>query len=115
MVMGTNGDYAEFLPLQQAEMDGGMLYRRIARQARQDSERDTLNAIAGDEFRHADIFEKYTGRRLKPRPLYALLMALCARVFGYTFTIQLLERGENRAAATYRKALDRIPELGHAR
>ncbi len=109
--MGVNGEYAEFLPLQQAEMDGGTLYRRIARQARKDSERDTLNAIARDEFRHAAIFERYTGRRLKPRALYGLLMALCARVLGYTFTIQLLERGENRTVAAYRRALDRIPEL----
>lgn len=96
---------------QQQELNSSVLYEKIAMKTKNDKERETLLAIAKDERRHAETFEKYSSRRLKPNLLWVRLTLFARYLFGYTFLIKLLERGEVKGISFYRSEIDRIPEL----
>lgn len=102
----------EFFRLhQQQELNSSVLYQKIAQTTKNERERQTLLSIAHDEYRHATVFEKYSGRRLKPDRLWVNLHVLAQHIFGYTFMIKLLERAEDKDIDTYRAEIDRMPEL----
>ena len=102
---------SSFKSLQQQEIDGSVLYHKIAMFTKNETERKTLLAISSDEHRHAKTFEKYTGIELKPRRIRIFLFNLAAHLFGYTFIIKLLERSEDKAIKAYEKDINKIPEL----
>lgn len=109
--MEIESNAVSFKTLQQQEVDGAALYREIARLTKSESERETLLDISNEECKHAAVFEKYTGCKLKPRRFRLFCYTLAARILGYTFVIKLLERGEDLAIAAYKKEITRIPEL----
>lgn len=96
---------------QQQELNSSVLYEKIAIRTKNDKERETLQSIANDERRHAEAFEKYSGRRMKPNLVWIRLTLLARFLFGYTFLIKLLERGEDKGISFYHSEIDRIPEL----
>lgn len=97
--------------LQQQEVDGAALYQEIARLTKNESEQKTLLDISKEELKHAAVFEKYTGYKLKPHRFRLFCYTLAARILGYTFVIKLLERGEDMAITAYEKEITQIPEL----
>lgn len=82
------------LQFQQEETDGAALYELIAKHVKNEENKGILRSMAVDEARHAAIMARYTGKKLKPNALRVLFYALLTILFGYTFSIRLLERGE---------------------
>lgn len=109
--MGSKLSAASFRKLQQQELDGAALYRRIARLTKSGADRETLESIAREEDKHAAVFAKYAGCKLKPSRFRLFFSALAARVLGYTFIIKLMERGEDMGIQAYQKEIYEIPEL----
>ena len=109
--MESRPNAVSFRTLQQQEVDGAALYRKIARLTKSETERETLMGIANEEDKHAAVFEKYTDRKLKPRRFRLICYTLAARILGYTFVIKLLERGEDLTITVYQKEIVHIPEL----
>jgi VIT1/CCC1 family predicted Fe2+/Mn2+ transporter len=100
-----------FILHQQRELNASALYKRISKKTRSERESETLLSISNDEQRHAQIFEKYTGRTLKPNLFWVRLRMLAYYLFGYTFLIKLLERAEDKDIDAYAAEIDKIPEL----
>lgn len=109
--METKTNNVSFKILQQREIDGAALYKEIARLTKNENERETLLAISNDEYKHAVVFEKYTGCKLKPRRFRLFCYTLAARTLGYTFVIKLLEKGEELGIKAYENQISNIPEL----
>ncbi len=80
--MGTKSNDVTLKILQQKEIDGAALYRKIAQLTKNDSERETLLAISNDEYKHAAIFERYTDCKLVPRRFRIFCYTLAARMLG---------------------------------
>lgn len=97
--------------LQQQELDGAGLYEAVAATTHKQSEGETLLKIAKDEHRHAALFAKYSGVRLKQHKLKVKYHAFLARIFGYTFIIKLLENAEQRSIKAYQELISSYPEL----
>ncbi len=95
---------------QQAEVTEAGVYRRIAKQTKDKGNRDTLLRIAQEETRHADVWSRYTGETLKPQTGRVCLYALMARVFGFTFAVKLMEKGEEAAQVSYEELAKTAPE-----
>ncbi len=106
-----NEDIKFYLTMQQHELDGGALYEKIAKSAKADSERKTLEHISKEEYAHAEVFAKYSGRKLNPRKAWVNWHAFLARLLGYTFIIKFLERGEEKDVTLYSDHVDSMPEL----
>ena len=96
---------------QQSEIDSALLYEQIAKDVKNEKERETLLLIAQDEQKHARVFEKYSGRQLEPNYFRIRLFLFIRYLLGYTFLIKLLEYRENRGIRSYQSDLDQIPEV----
>ncbi len=59
---------------------------------------------------HYHILKKYTGKDVKPSKLKIWLYLFLSKIFGITFAIKLMERGEEEAPISYGKISKAIPE-----
>ena len=101
----TDAKIADLLPrirkVQASEITEWEIYRRLARRAGPGKNGEILERIAGDEKRHHDFWKELTGEAMAPSRLRVLAYTLMARVLGLTFTLKLMERGEDFAQKEY--------------
>jgi len=96
---------------QQAEINEYHIYRNLAKLVKDPENRQVLEQIAEDELRHARDWQAHTGRDVKPDRWAIFKYTLISRLFGYTFGIKLMERGEENAQAGYAHLRGRVPEI----
>ena len=96
--------------MQVNEITESIIYTRIAHRIPQERERQTLLKIAAEEQRHAQIWKKYTKTDPRPKWLKVFWYTFLARVFGYTFALKLMERGESDANDIYENLSKDVPE-----
>ncbi|ADU28214.1 VIT1/CCC1 transporter family protein [Ethanoligenens harbinense] len=109
--MSTHAEKSFLRHTQQQECNSSVLYAKLARLVREPSEQKKLLAISRDESTHADTFARYSGKKLRPNRLLILFQLVLARLFGYTFLIKLMEKGEDKAQELYRQHQGLLPEL----
>ncbi|MFQ9179214.1 MAG: hypothetical protein ACLR3C_04325 [Eggerthella lenta] len=99
---------------QQNEVTESEVYRRIAAGTKDESNRAALLRIADEEAKHAAIWQRYTGEAMKPGAAGAAIL-LIARVFGFTFAVKLMERGEEKLRSRTRAGERSARGAGHPR
>jgi VIT1/CCC1 family predicted Fe2+/Mn2+ transporter len=87
------------------------IYQRLAQSMKDPENRKVLESIAADELRHADFCKQYTKKDIKPNRFKVLFYILIARLFGVTFSVKLMERGEENAQVSYDQIAQAIPEF----
>ena len=87
--------------MQQSELDESVIYEKISRFAKGESNKQTLQRLAREEKAHYQIWKSYTGVEMKPKKLKVLRYTLIARILGFTFAVKLMERGEGNAQEEY--------------
>ena len=87
--------------MQQSELTESVIYEKIARFAKGEENRQTLQRLAREEKAHYLLWKKYTGQELKPEGWKVLKYTFLARILGFTFAVKLMERGEENAQAEY--------------
>ncbi len=92
---------ARLLTFQEDEITEHRVYKKLAEVTNSPQNREVLNRIAGDELRHYQEWRKYTGRDVAASRLTFWKYYLISRVFGVTFGIKLMERGEESARKNY--------------
>ena len=101
---------AQIRAFQQNEVTEAEVYRRIARRTKDAGNRDTLLRIADEEAKHAAIWQRYTGEEMRPQAGKVRRYALIALVFGFTFAVKLMEKGETKAQISYEELAREAPE-----
>ena len=96
---------------QRIEITEYHIYRNLAKFVKEDENRRILLQIADDERRHAEDWAQYTGKEIKPNRWNIFWYTFISRVFGFTFGIKLMERGEARAQMNYERLRDEVPEV----
>jgi VIT1/CCC1 family predicted Fe2+/Mn2+ transporter len=96
----------QLLVFQRNEITEYHIYTRLARIVKGKQNREILENIAQDELRHYHMWKEYTGREVQPNKLKLLKYALISHLFGFTFAIKLMEKGEEAAQINYRHLLD---------
>lgn len=87
--------------MQQSELTESVIYQEIARFAKGEENKKTLERLAREERAHYEIWKSYTGEELQPEKLKVLKYKLLARILGFTFAVKLMENGEGHAQDTY--------------
>jgi len=95
---------------QQTEITEYHIYSALAELAEDEQNRQVLRQIAEEEKKHYAFWEKLTGRSLAPQMWKVRLYVILARIFGLSFALRLMERGEEEAIHLYRKMAERYPE-----
>jgi VIT1/CCC1 family predicted Fe2+/Mn2+ transporter len=93
------------------ELTEALVYENLAQRQPAGHNRDLLARIADDERRHAVQLAELLGEESSPDRLKAAQAGFIARVFGLTFGLKLMERGEGRAADAYRAFSSDLPDL----
>ena len=96
--------------MQQNECNESVIYEKIAKFAKGDGYKQTLQRLAREEHAHNKIWEKYTGIEMKPKKMKVFFYTLIARVLGFTFAVKLMERGEGNAQEEYALLAEEVPE-----
>ena len=96
--------------MQQNEMTESEIYQRIAAFAKGEENRQTLLRLAREERAHYQIWKQYSGKEMKPQMGKVLKYTLLARIFGFTFAVKLMERGEGNAQEEYALLIQEVEE-----
>jgi VIT1/CCC1 family predicted Fe2+/Mn2+ transporter len=100
----------KILTYQRSEITEYHIYKRLARTINSPENAKILDQIAEDELRHYRGWKKYTGREVKPDWFRMWFYYLVSRIFGFTFGVKLMEKGEEAAQENYSQIAAVIPE-----
>ena len=85
------------------------IYSALAERATDDASKQMLSELAEQEHGHVDFWLGVCGSdvdHVHPSSMKHSLLVFASRVLGPAFTIRWLERGEDKAIATYKQLLD---------
>ena len=97
------------LTAQRNEITEHFIYNKLSRSIKDSHNKTVLKRISGDELKHYNFWKKYTQEDVKPDKLKIWKYFLISRIFGITFGIKLMERGEEQAQVTYNKISKSVP------
>ncbi len=87
----------EMLKFQENEITEYHIYKRLAKKITSQNNRQILEKISADELRHYYRWKSLTQTDVNPNKLKIHFYYWISRLFGITFGIQLMERGEESA------------------
>ena len=96
---------------QRTEITEHHIYKRLAKTVKDPENSKVLNQIADDELQHYEDWKKYTQRDIKPSQWNIWKYYLISRIFGFTFGVKLMEKGESKAQANYAQLKGKIPDI----
>ncbi len=106
----TKNQLHEIYSYQRGEITEHKIYSYLARHTRQPANKKVLEHIAGDELKHYSFWKRYTKWEVPPRFFQFWWYAFLSRIFGLTFSLKLMERGEGKAQHNYVRLTKLIPE-----
>jgi VIT1/CCC1 family predicted Fe2+/Mn2+ transporter len=86
------------------------IYLNLSSSIKDKDNKEILEQIAKEELAHAHFWQKYTQIEVKPNRWKIFKYTWIARIFGLTFGIKLMEKGENEAGMNYTEISQVIPE-----
>jgi VIT1/CCC1 family predicted Fe2+/Mn2+ transporter len=95
---------------QKSEITEHIIYQKLSQSTEDAHNKEILLKISRDEMRHYNLWKDYTKRAEKPNWIMVWVYYLVSRIFGLTFGIKLMERGEGKAQATYHDISDSMPQ-----
>jgi VIT1/CCC1 family predicted Fe2+/Mn2+ transporter len=101
------------LDAQRNELTEHAIYLKLAEAAKDARNKEVLEQIAEDERRHYEFWREYTQQDSTPNRFKLRWYLFLARLLGLTFSIQLMERGEQQAQEIYAEIAHALPESGH--
>ncbi len=96
--------------MQQNELTESVVYEKIAKFAKGEENKKTLLRLSQEELNHYNIWKSYTGIEMKPEKAKVLKYTFFARIFGFTFAVKLMERGEEMAQEKYAALIEEVEE-----
>ena len=107
-----NSDSRKVLRRQLAnELTESVVYSRLAAMQKDGKNREILENIGRDEAAHAQVISELLGEKGEVDRLAVARVVFNARLFGLTFALKLMEKGESSAGLTYRGIQEEYPQL----
>lgn len=100
----------QVLRFQRAEITEHHIYSRLAKKIDSAENAQVMERIAQDELRHYNEWKRYSQQDIQPDWSKVWWYYLISRLFGYTFGIKLMERGEQEAQHNYAQVASTIPD-----
>jgi VIT1/CCC1 family predicted Fe2+/Mn2+ transporter len=95
---------------QREEITEHHIYSRLAEQTRDLENRKVLNQIAADELKHYKLWAAYTNKDVSPSYWEIKKYYWISKIFGLTFGLKLMEKGETNAQINYTAISAEVPE-----
>ncbi len=101
----------EYIEQQQNEITEYVIYKKLAHITKDRKNAEILQKIAADEKKHYEFWKQITGKELKPDKRKVNKYVLMAKMFGLSYSLQLMEKGEEDAGVFYERVAKDIPEV----
>jgi VIT1/CCC1 family predicted Fe2+/Mn2+ transporter len=101
----------EIRRFQRSELTDHYLYLKLAKRQKDPHNQQVLNDIAKDELIHYHFWKKLTNKELKPYKFHLWFYYFISILFGITFGIRLMEKGEDKTQGAYRKYIGKIDNI----
>ncbi|MFA5410779.1 MAG: VIT1/CCC1 transporter family protein [Candidatus Omnitrophota bacterium] len=101
----------KILTIQKNEISEKFIYQRLAGMSRDKEQSAILENIANEEAVHYGLFKSLSGEEVAPDRLKSWFYIFICRVFGLTFGLKLMERGEESAQAVYERIKTVSPDI----
>ncbi|KAF2955228.1 VIT1/CCC1 transporter family protein [Marinitoga sp. 38H-ov] len=95
---------------QKYEITEYYVYKNLAKRIKGDNG-NILESISKDEIKHYNIIKKYTNKDIKPNKFLVFWYVLLSYIFGLTFALNAMEKGEEKAQIAYDDVKEIIPEF----
>jgi VIT1/CCC1 family predicted Fe2+/Mn2+ transporter len=95
---------------QRNEITEHHVYLALAKRQKDAHNRQVLERIAADEKRHYEFWGTHTGLTPPPNRWMVWKFVWMARLFGLTFAIKFMEKGEEKAQVNYTEVAKSIPD-----
>ncbi|SHF03436.1 hypothetical protein SAMN02745164_01641 [Marinitoga hydrogenitolerans DSM 16785] len=70
-----------------------------------------LDEIGKDEYKHYNLMKKYTKIDVEPNKFFIFWYVLLSYIFGLTFALNAMEKGEEKAQVNYEEVKKYVPEF----
>lgn len=100
----------QLITAQKNEITEYFIYNKLADSIKAEKNKEILRHIANDEKRHHDFWKSKTQKEVKPNNIKIWHYFLMSKIFGLTFGIKLMEKGEQGAQVNYDEIAKTIPE-----
>jgi VIT1/CCC1 family predicted Fe2+/Mn2+ transporter len=97
------------LTSQKNEITEHIIYSKLSQSVKDKQNKEILKQISEDEKEHYEFWKKYTNKDVKPDKLKIWWYYVISRIFGITFGIKLMERGEEDAQVIYENISEQVP------
>jgi len=97
------------LGFQRNEITEHSVYKSLARRTK-GGNTEVLRKISEDELRHYNEWIKYTQTEVAANRMTILKFLIISRIFGLTFTMKMMEEGEEIAEKVYGDVVSAVPE-----
>ncbi|MCM8899900.1 VIT1/CCC1 transporter family protein [Caldicoprobacter algeriensis] len=101
----------DILAAQKNEITEYHIYTKLSASIKDQHNKEVLAEIADEELAHYKFWQRITRQDMKPDRWKVWLYFIISRVFGLTFGVKLMEKGEQRAEEVYTKLADTMPEI----
>jgi vacuolar iron transporter family protein len=95
---------------QKFEISEYFIYRKLSDSIPETKNKKILLSISNDELKHYNIWKKYTQEEVNPSKFLVFKYYLISKIFGLTFGLKLMEKGEEKAQINYGEISKFIPE-----
>ncbi len=99
----------KILDFQRNEITEHFVYESLAKRVKGENA-GVLKRLSEDELRHYNEWKEHTKRDVPPSKLAVLKFLVVSKVFGLTFALKMMERGEEEAEEVYGEITSIIPE-----
>jgi VIT1/CCC1 family predicted Fe2+/Mn2+ transporter len=106
-----NATMRKVIKAQRNEITEYHVYRKIAGRFKDHENAGVLLKIAGEEKSHYDYFRSKSKRDVKPSSWKIFKYYWIIRLFGITFGLKLMERGESNAQNAYSEMAEELPDI----
>src|SRR5512140_2263484 len=97
---------------QRGELTEQITYTRLAARMRDPANAEVMRRLADAEAGHERFWHGFSGQEVRPSRWKVFRFYWISRLFGLTFGLKLMEKGEERAQVTYGRIAQEIPEAG---
>ena len=95
---------------QREEITEYHIYTKLAGQIKDTGNRNLLLQIAADELKHYKLWGAYTNKDVSPSQWEIWKYYWISKIFGLTFGLKLMEKGEEKAQINYGLMASEVPE-----
>ncbi|HZL10865.1 MAG TPA: VIT1/CCC1 transporter family protein [Prolixibacteraceae bacterium] len=100
----------QLIHAQREEITEHFIYTKLAEQTQDIENKKVLNQIAADELKHYKLWGAYTNKDVSPSQWEIWKYYWISKIFGLTFGLKLMEKGEENAQINYAMIAAEVPE-----